>query len=474
MKRLKLSAPLILAVIAVAMLIPVAVGLFVPMTDAVMAGSTLASMTFIAVSALFVEPARFSQRAAHKQFGRAGEDVDIEREYKQVQADLKKVGDDLRKYAEQAEKDLKAHSQLSEEVKADVDKMLVNQGELQARLKAAEQLLVKLDGGDGGNGRQESAGDTFINAEGFDAWRLQAAGGGRHSFTASVKAAITSAAGSGGSLVEPTRAGLVQPVTQRLTIRDLLSWGRTTSNSVEFVRETGFTNNAAPVSENPQSPKPESDLTFELDSEAVATIAHWVRASKQVLSDVAMLQSYIDQRLRYGLLLKEELQLLKGSGVGLNINGIYTQATPYSNPGVAVQAETAIDRLRIAMLQVNLAELETDGIVLNPIDWTAIELTKDRNNNYVFATPTGLAVPGLWSRPVVATKSMDLSDFLVGSFQQGAMGWDREDVNVTVSTDDRDNFVKNMVTILCEERLALTVFRPEAFVKGDFDGLPAS
>ena len=47
-------------------------------------------------------------------------------------------------------------------------------------------------------------------------------------------------------------------------------------------------------------------------------------------------------------------------------------------------------------------------------------------------------------------------------------------LRVTVSTEDRDNFVKNMVTILCEERVGLSVYRPEAFVKGDFDGLPAT
>jgi HK97 family phage major capsid protein len=185
-----------------------------------------------------------------------------------------------------------------------------------------------------------------------------------------------------------------------------------------------------------------------------------------------MLQSYIDGRLRYGLKLKEEAQLLKGSGVGLNINGIFTQASAYANPGVTVQAETAIDRLRIALLQATLAEYEADGIVLSPIDWAMIELTKTADNQYLFTTPTGLAVPGLWGRPVVATQAMTAGDFLVGSFQQGAQGWDREDVSVTVSTEDRDNFVKNMVTILCEERVGLTVYRPEAFVKGDFTGLP--
>ncbi|HCF2169437.1 TPA: phage major capsid protein [Pseudomonas aeruginosa] len=398
----------------------------------------------------------------------------IEQEYQQVQADLKKVGDDLRTYAEQSEKELKAHSKLSEETKASVDKLLVSQGELQARLQAAEQLMAKLEKGGGRIVAPESMGETFIAAEGYDAWAARAAGGAKGSFTVPVKAAITSLTGSAGDLIQPQRVGMVLPTQQRLFVRDLLAWGRTTSNSIEYVRETGFTNNAAPVSENPQNPKPESDITFELDTDPVATIAHWVRASRQVLSDAPMLASYIDGRLRYGLKLKEEMQLLKGSGVGLNLNGLYTQASIYENPGVVVQAETAIDRLRLALLQVTLAEYDADGIVLSPVDWAAIELTKDKNNNYVFATPTGLAVPGLWGRPVVASKSMDIGDFLTGSFQQGAEGWDREDVSVTVSTEDRDNLVKNMVTILCEERVGLSVFRPEAFVKGDFDGLPAS
>ncbi|EPF5454838.1 phage major capsid protein [Pseudomonas aeruginosa] len=398
----------------------------------------------------------------------------IEQEYQQVQADLKKVGDDLRTYAEQSEKELKAHSKLSEETKASVDKLLASQGELQARLQAAEQLMAKLEKGGGRIVAPESMGETFIAAEGYDAWAARAAGGAKGSFTVPVKAAITSLTGSAGDLIQPQRVGMVLPTQQRLFVRDLLAWGRTTSNSIEYVRETGFTNNAAPVSENPQNPKPESDITFELDTDPVATIPHWVRASRQVLSDAPMLASYIDGRLRYGLKLKEEMQLLKGSGVGLNLNGLYTQASIYANPGVVVQAETAIDRLRLALLQVTLAEYDADGIVLSPVDWAAIELTKDKNNNYVFATLTGLAVPGLWGRPVVASKSMDIGDFLTGSFQQGAEGWDREDVSVTVSTEDRDNLVKNMVTILCEERVGLSVFRPEAFVKGDFDGLPAS
>ena len=329
-------------------------------------------------------------------------------------------------------------------------------------------------GRDHGGGRPLSMGEQVANSE---EWAMFAARP-KGSFSMPVRAAVGSGSGSAGDLVVPDRVpGIIMPAQQRLTIRDLIAWGRTTSNSVEFARELVFTNSAGVVSENPSDGKPESDITFEADSVPVATIAHWVHASRQILADVPMLQSYIDGRLRFGLKYVEEQQLLKGSGVGLNIDGIYTQASAYSNPGVSVANETRIDRLRLAMLQAELADYAADGIVLNPLDWAAIELTKtSTEHQYLFANPRQVTTPVLWGRNVVATKSMDAGDFLVGAFGGGmaVQGWDREDVNVFVSLEDRDNVIKNMVTIRVEERVALTVYRPSAFVKGDFDGVDSS
>lgn len=388
-----------------------------------------------------------------------------------IKAELDKISDKLKAHAETILGDAKA---LSASAKEKVDELLLAQGELTGRLQAAEQIVATLQQAGGGQERPRSLGELVTDSEQITGFNSGMQGQATVKL-GSIHAAIDSGSSSAGDLIVPQRvAGVVATPNQRLFIRDLLTWGRTASNSLEYVKETGFTNSANVVSENPSAEKPESNITFDLDSAPVATIAHWIRASKQVLADVPMLQSYINGRLLYGLKLKEELQLLKGSGVGLNIEGLYTQATAYSNPGVAVQAETAIDRLRLALLQVALAEYDADGIVLSPIDWAAIELTKTTDNAYLFANPRGVAAPGLWGRPVVATQSMDAGDYLVGAFAMGAQGWDREDANVTVSNQDRDNFVKNMVTILCEERIGLTVFRPEAFVKGDFTGLPTS
>lgn len=389
----------------------------------------------------------------------------IDDDLKAIKDDLKATGDQLKTYAEQTKTAVQASKDLSEDAKKKVDDLLIESADLKARMQQTELLIAKLDNNEGKTSKSESLGEIFTASEGFEDFAAKACRGVKGSFSVPIKMAITSLPGSAGANIQPQRIGMLQPLNQRLFLRDLLAAGRTTSNSIEYVRESGFTNNANVVSETVQ--KPESNITFELQSAPIVTIAHWIKASRQVLADVPMLQSYIDNRLRYGLMLKEEQQLLKGSGIGININGIFTQAADYLNPGVDVQNETSIDRLRIAMLQVVLAELDPDGIVLSPIDWTTIELLKNSQNNYLFTQPQGVATPTLWGQPVVATQAMDAGEFLVGAFKQGAQIWDREDISVQVASENQDDFIKNMLTILCEERVGLTVYRDEAFVKGD-------
>lgn len=400
--------------------------------------------------------------------------MSLEKDIETINASLKQVGDQIKSQAEQAQKDIKAHAQLSQETRAKVDELLTKQGDLQAHLQAAEQKLAKLENGGSGVAAERTIGQQLTENEEFQAWAQRP--GAR--FSMGINAAIDSGSSSAGDLIVPDRVpGIVAAPLRRLTIRDLIQWGRTTSNSIEFVRELVFTNNAAPVSENPSGLKPESNITFDADSVPVVTIAHWIHASKQVLADVPMLQSYIDGRLRAGLKLKEEDQLLNGSGVGLNIDGIYTQATSYVQPtGVSVANETQIDRLRLALLQVELSEYSPDAIVLNPVDWTNIELLKTTDNGYLFSNPRTTNAPGLWGRNVVTTTAIAQGDFLTGVFGGGlaVQGWDRQDISLSIATQDDRDFVKNMVKLLVEERIGLTVYRPAAFVKGDFDDTSTS
>ena len=109
-----------------------------------------------------------------------------------------------------------------------------------------------------------------------------------------------------------------------------------------------------------------------------------------------------------------------------------------------------------------------DTVVMNPADWEAIELLKATDNQYIMANPASMVGPQIWGKRVIPTNSIASGTFLVGAFSMGAQIWDRMDAAVQISYEDGDNFKKNMATLLAEERLALTVYRPSAFISGSF------
>lgn len=396
------------------------------------------------------------------------------RELKKLATDLQEAIGTMKKTAEEAQAEMKNLGKITDETKQKADEAIVKHTEVADRIDALEQKLARR----GGPQQQErkSLGREVTDNEEVQAFLKAAQSGHKGSVSVNVKAIIsaltTDADGSAGDLIVPDRLpGIVAPPQRRLTMRDLISVGRTGSNAIQYVQETGFTNSAATVSETSGATKPQSELKFDLVTEAVTTIAHWVLATRQILSDVPMLQSYIDGRLRYGLEYVEDNQILNGSGTGTDLHGLYTQATAFSAAAVGspeIPGATRLDVLRLAILQAALAEYFPDGIVLNPVDWAMIELTKDGDGRYIIGNPQDGAQPRLWRKPVVETTAMTADKFLTGAFKMGAELFVREDASVQLSTEDSDNFRKNLVTILAEERCALADYRPEAFIKGDF------
>jgi HK97 family phage major capsid protein len=268
-----------------------------------------------------------------------------------------------------------------------------------------------------------------------------------------INSATGAGAGNVGAAIEPNRLpGMLRIPDRRFFLRDLIAPGRTDKPLITYVKETGYVNNAAPVAEGAR--KPESSISLTTVNQGITKLATFMKASTEILADLPMLQSLIDYRLRFMLRFREEAQMLNGSGVGNNLNGISTTPT------------TTIDLLRLALLQAELAEFPSDGLVLNPIDWTNIELLKDSTGQYIIGNPQGTLDATLWRRPVVQTQAMTVGNFLAGAFQLGAQIFDRQDAAVVIATENEDDFVNNLVTILIEERLGLAVYRPEAFVKG--------
>lgn len=397
----------------------------------------------------------------------------------QFEEALKPLHTKLADLAGDLEKEKKSFGTERTETKQKVDQVLTEIGEVKGRVGEIEKKITSR-AETANAGESKTAGQFVAESEAYKA--MGASGSGRAQFkipaASWMKTAIVNATGQNQPLVpSDRRAGIVGPNLQRLTIRDILPATRTSSNLIEYTREASFTNNAASqgAGSSPQVyenvAKAESAMTFELLTSRIVTLAHFVPASKQVLSDAPMLQGYIDGRLRYGLKLVEEDQLLNGTGSGANLDGLINQATGYDT-GLDVAGDTKIDTLRHVILQQELAFHEVNAFVLSPADWHDIELKKDAENRYIWASPSSMLPPTIWGRRVVSTSAVDAGDFLAGGFTPDVVElYDREDVSVIISTEHSDFFVKNMVAILCEERLGLVVYKPLGLVTGSY---PAS
>lgn len=387
-------------------------------------------------------------------------------ELKDVIDALNKRDAEIKAFAEKATSEIAEHGKVMADTKAALELLSKTGNDLTARMVELEQKLAR--GTFGGGEVVKSYGEQLTDSDDFKALVAKGRGAARLNVKAVTDiTSATSGTGGVGDAIQATRVpGIITQPNRPFTIRDLLMPGRTGSNAVEFVQESGFQNMAAAVAEG--ASKPQSDLSFELKTTTVKTIAHWFRASKQVLADIPLLQSYINGRAIYGLKYVEEAQLLAGDGTGQNLLGLIPQATAF-NDAYRRTGDTPIDTLRHAILQVRVAEYRATGIVLNPVDWEGIELQKDSTGQYIWVNVTQGGVQVMWKLPVIDTNSMPQGEFLVGAMDMGAQVFDREDAAVEVSTEDGDNFTKNLVTIRAEERLALAVYRPESFVHGSFE-----
>jgi len=287
--------------------------------------------------------------------------------------------------------------------------------------------------------------------------------------------------GTPGAFGSIQRDPIVVPPMRTRRVRDLFPTRTTTAAVIEYFRMTGFTNAASTVAERSGSAfgaKPQSSFTFVGEQAPVRTIAHWEAAHRNVLADEPQLRSIIDNELMYGLRLQEDEQILNGDGSGENLTGVLQtsgiQTYDWSSGATSPVADTKADAIRRAATLSFLSYYEPTGVVMHPNDWEDIELTKDANGQYLVAVSVAMGgEPRIWRIPVVETPAIAEGTALVGAFGTGAQLYDREQASIRVSEQHSDFFVRNAIVVLAEQRLALAVKRPEAFVSVSFDAAPS-
>lgn len=334
--------------------------------------------------------------------------------------------------------------------------------------------------------RHRSVGDAFLNSEEFKS--LQGGKAGVNMTSPFMAKSLQQKdlysglpTGTPDAFGAIERDGIVPIAQRRSRVRDLFPARTTNSAVVEYFRQTGFTNNASVVPEYSSGnfgAKPQSTMTFVGEQAPVRTIAHWEAAHRNVLADEPQLRSIIDNELLYGLRLTEDAQILSGAGTGEDLTGILNtsdiQTYSWSAGATSPVADTKADALRRAATLAYLAYYEPTGIIVHPSDWEDIELTKNSQGTYLLAmSVAGGAESRVWRIPVIDTPAIAEGTALVGAFGTGAQLYDREAASIRISEQHSDFFVRNAIVVLAEERLALAVKRPEAFVKVTFDAAPS-
>lgn len=251
---------------------------------------------------------------------------------------------------------------------------------------------------------------------------------------------------------------------RRLFMRDLIGVAATGLASFAYMRETAastFETGAAMTSEG--SAKAEVTMTFEPADAPARKITAWIPVTDEILSDAPTLRGYIDSRLSYMLDIREEAQVYNGNGSAPELQGLKTVT------GVQTQAAVSGDfpaTIGGAIGKVENADGEATGVGCNPLDyWTAV--TKRYSTS--FDNSGGGNAPAIvgnvtWGLPAVRSRVFASGAALVADFSMAATIYERQGTAIAIGDQHSDNFVKNVLVIRAERRVALPIWRPNLIV----------
>ena len=245
-----------------------------------------------------------------------------------------------------------------------------------------------------------------------------------------------------------------------LVIRDLFAAETISGSTLVYLVEGAI--EGAPAATNEGAKKPQvhfADPTPKTVS--LAKIAAFIKESDEYKDDYAFLESAINGRLLYHLGLVEQNKLVYDL---LTTSGIQSDTTSLTAASTAAQIADVI--LKEAMDVQEQSGFPADAIVINPTDWYKLRIGKDGENRYYgngyFSEQS---IPNLWGIPVCVTTATSAGTIIVGAFKTCGSVVQKGGVGLDMTNSDQDDFVKNLMTIRAEERLALAVRRPAGFSK---------
>lgn len=369
--------------------------------------------------------------------------------------------------------ELKANlSALSERIEADDEEAIVEGMKLKAEIEAKEAEIEKAEkkaGLLGLIGKKESEEKTMDEkkisnlGEAFIEHLKANPHGKRFDITApAMKAATDTQTSPAGAVDFATTFDkkVVEAARTPLVVRDLFGAENISGSTLVYLVDGAIQGAPAVTAEGAEKPQIHfADPTPKTVS--LAKVACHIKESEEYINDYPFLASAINGRLLYELGLVEQNKLVTDL---LATSGIQSDTTSW----VAASTAAAIADLILdaAMDVQNGSGFAADAILINPADWYTLRVAKDAENRYYGGGFFGAQnVPNLWGIDVCVSTAVAAGTIVVGAFKTCGSVVQNGGVSVEATNVNEDDFVKNLMTIRAEERLALAVRRPAGFKK---------
>ncbi len=291
-----------------------------------------------------------------------------------------------------------------------------------------------------------------------------------NSFFTKTAGNVTETGSLTGDVIAPLRLDdIYRDPLRPVHLRQFMNMGRMSSNQVLYNKLSEETDGSGTTAEG--STAGQSDFAITATEVPARKINTYLNISKEMMEDADFIMSYLQTQVVGRILMQEDTQVLSGNGSSPNLQGIIPVAKAYTLGVITGTNSSDInyyDVLINAVTQARVSYYVPNYIIVHPNDYQTVLTARDQYGRYQFeqniaAGQNGFFIGGALLAPNTA---MTQGTFLVGDFSLGAQLFQRDDLEITFSTQNASNFVQGLVTVLVEERLANVVYRPNAFIYG--------
>lgn len=264
---------------------------------------------------------------------------------------------------------------------------------------------------------------------------------------------------SAGWAPESLRTGLVvDKATRPLQVLDIIPAATTGMAVVKYMEETTRTHAGAERAEN--ASYAESSFALTERSETVRSIGESVPVSDEQLEDVEGSQSYLEQRLGFGVRQRLDGQIVIGGGTGSDLTGVKNKS------GIQTQAkgtDPIPDAIYKAMVLVRVTgRAFPNAVIMHPTNWQSVRLLRTADGIYIWGSPAEAGPERIWGIQVVQSDADSAGTAYVGDYANFCALYERKGLEVAIGYVNND-FLQGRRTIRAGLRVAFAIYRAAAF-----------